>query len=101
MLAAVDVLVTGGGLCLQVWSTKSVEGVHRFLARSYRLVTGSNVADVEPTKDQLRLLHATIKRVWLLEEHIAGCNDFSFAVLVSSDRNAVALHELFLALLHR
>ncbi|EIE26840.1 putative leucyl tRNA synthetase [Coccomyxa subellipsoidea C-169] len=47
----------------KVWSTKSVEGVHRFLARSYRLVTGSNVADVEPTKDQLRLLHATIKRV--------------------------------------
>ncbi|BDA40495.1 Leucine-tRNA ligase [Coccomyxa sp. Obi] len=47
----------------KVWSTKSVEGVHRFLARSFRLVTGSNVRDVEPSKDQLRLLHATIKRV--------------------------------------
>ena len=40
-----------------------MEGVHRFLARSFRLVTGSNVQDVEPSKDQLRLLHATIKRV--------------------------------------
>jgi leucyl-tRNA synthetase len=43
-----------------------VEGVHRFLARSYRLVTGSNVTDAEPSRDQLCLLHATIKRVRLL-----------------------------------
>ena len=47
----------------QVWSTKSVEGVHRFLARAYRLVTGGNLTDAEPSRDQLRLLHTTIKRV--------------------------------------
>ena len=62
----------------QVWSTKSVEGVHRFLARSYRLVTGDNVRDAQPTKDQLRLLHATIKRVCfrinLLEDDFLQCD---------------------------
>lgn len=47
-----------------------MEGVHRFLARSFRLVTGSNVRDVEPSKDQLRLLHATIKRVRCTGDHL-------------------------------
>ena len=48
---------------MQVWSTNQVEGVHRFLARSYRLVTGDNVTEDEPSKDQLRSLHIAIKRV--------------------------------------
>ena len=58
----------------KVWNAKGVEGVHRFLARVYRLIVGyDGVADQngknpawddsEPTKEQLRLLHATIKRV--------------------------------------
>lgn len=59
----------------KVWNTKGVEGVHRFLARVYRLIVGAGVAvadggptppsltDVDPTKEQLRLLHATIKKV--------------------------------------
>lgn len=48
---------------MQVWSTNQVEGVHRFLARSFRLVTGDNVTEDEPSKDQLRSLHIAIKRV--------------------------------------
>jgi len=40
-----------------------VEGVHRFLARSYRLVTGENATENEPSKEQLRSLHIAIKRV--------------------------------------
>ena len=40
-----------------------MEGVHRFLARAYRLVTGDSLTDAPPSRDQLRLLHATIKRV--------------------------------------
>lgn len=48
---------------MQVWSTNQVEGVHRFLARSFRLVTGDNVTEDEPSKDQLRSLHVAIKRV--------------------------------------
>ena len=42
-----------------------MEGVHRFLARSYRLVTGGNVKEAEPSNDQLRSLHIAIKRVRL------------------------------------
>ena len=50
---------------LQVWSTKGVEGVHRFLARVYRLVTELPLVDDAPTADQLRLLHQCIKKVCL------------------------------------
>jgi leucyl-tRNA synthetase len=39
-----------------------VEGVHRFLARVYRIFEGG-VIEGEPSKEQLRLLHATIKKV--------------------------------------
>jgi len=52
------------------WNTRSVEGVHRFLARAYRLVidpdTGhraATVMDAEPTREQQRTLHATIQKV--------------------------------------
>ncbi|KAI8470252.1 MAG: hypothetical protein J3K34DRAFT_262668 [Monoraphidium minutum] len=46
----------------KVWSTRGVEGVHRFLARAWRALE-NGVTDEEPTRDQLRLLHATIKKV--------------------------------------
>ena len=52
------------------WSMKGVEGVFRFLNRVYRLVvneeTGevsAKVRDAEPTREQLRALHAAIQKV--------------------------------------
>ena len=52
------------------WSMKGVEGVSRFLSRVYRLAvdeeTGApapKLSDATPTKDQLRALHAAIKKV--------------------------------------
>ncbi|WP_069131379.1 leucine--tRNA ligase [Rhodohalobacter halophilus] len=51
------------------WSTKGVEGVNRFLNRSWRLFLGEgeveqlNITDVEPTLDQLKTLHEAIKKV--------------------------------------
>ncbi len=45
------------------WSTKGVEGVYRFLKRAWRLVAETPPADVPCTPEQLRLLHATIKKV--------------------------------------
>lgn len=55
------------------WSTKGVEGVNRFLAKVWRLVMeetqegdwvlSDSVAEVEPTKAQLKVVHATIKKV--------------------------------------
>jgi Leucyl-tRNA synthetase len=50
------------------WSTDDMEGVHRFLNRIWRLVVdtdsgGLAVSDEEPDRDQLRVLHRTIKKV--------------------------------------
>lgn len=55
------------------WSMSGVEGVHRFLARVWRLVMEENqegnwemcslLADVAPTSKQQKVIHATIKKV--------------------------------------
>ncbi len=51
------------------WSTKGVEGVNRFLNRSWRLFLGDgeeevlNVTDSDPERDQLKVLHEAIKKV--------------------------------------
>lgn len=52
------------------WSTKGVEGVARFLSRSYRMIADEDtgklldaVQDVELTKEQAFVLHSTIKKV--------------------------------------
>jgi len=45
-----------------VWNTNGVEGVYRFLARAWRLFA-DGVTEAAPQRDQLRLLHLTIKRV--------------------------------------
>ncbi len=58
---------------MKPWSTRGVEGVARFLARVWRLMMVENQAgqwvpsavleDVDLTRDQQRVLHATIKKV--------------------------------------
>ncbi len=52
------------------WSTKGVDGVNRFLNRVWRLLIEedsgelkSTVKDVEPSKEQLKVLHEAIKKV--------------------------------------
>ncbi|KAI4295952.1 hypothetical protein L6164_035945 [Bauhinia variegata] len=56
------------------WSTSGIEGVHRFLGRTWRLIVGSPLSDgtfedgtisvdEEPTLDQLRSLHKCIAKV--------------------------------------
>ncbi|MBL8850832.1 MAG: class I tRNA ligase family protein, partial [Planctomycetaceae bacterium] len=54
------------------WSMSGVEGVYRFLGRVWRLLVDDRaddvrlnaaVQDIEPTADQVRLLHKTIKAV--------------------------------------
>ena len=48
----------------KVWSTRSVDGVHRFLGRVWRLYEAhASGADGAPSEEQLRVLHSTIKRV--------------------------------------
>ena len=58
---------------MKPWSMKGVEGVSRFLARVWRLIMEENqagewvlsaqVQESEPEKAQLKVLHATIKKV--------------------------------------
>ena len=45
------------------WSTKGVEGVHRFLKRANRLVTESKVEERSLTKAESKSLNAMIKKV--------------------------------------
>ena len=64
------------------WDTDSIEGVHRFLRKFWRLFHDAennfSVTDLEPTKDELKVLHKTIKKV---EEDIER---FSFNTVVSA-----------------
>ena len=45
------------------WNTSGVEGVYRFLKRSWRLITESRIVDEPCTREQLRVLHYTIKKI--------------------------------------
>ncbi|OGV55946.1 MAG: leucine--tRNA ligase [Lentisphaerae bacterium GWF2_44_16] len=45
------------------WNTRDIEGVYRFLKRSWRMIAETETVNAEMDKSQLRLLHATIKKV--------------------------------------
>ncbi|MGS2725446.1 leucine--tRNA ligase [Psychroserpens sp. BH13MA-6] len=68
------------------WNTAGITGVHGFLKKLWKLYvddSGLKVTDDEPTKDQLKTLHKTIKKV---EEDI---ENFSFNTSVSTFMIAV------------
>ncbi|WP_370390585.1 leucine--tRNA ligase [uncultured Winogradskyella sp.] len=68
------------------WNTAGITGVHSFLKKLWKLYNddnGSKVTDNEPTKDNLKTLHKTIKKV---EEDI---ENFSFNTSVSTFMIAV------------
>ena len=63
------------------WNTAGITGVHGFLKKLWKLYfddNGFKVTDAEPTKDDLKTLHKTIKKV---EEDI---ENFSFNTSVST-----------------
>ncbi|WP_291870012.1 class I tRNA ligase family protein [Maribacter sp.] len=63
------------------WNTAGITGTHGFLKKLWRLYfddNGAKFTDTEPTKDNLKTLHKTIKKV---EEDIAN---FSFNTSVST-----------------
>lgn len=48
------------------WDTQGIDGVHKFLRKFWRLFNANdtfNVSDEEPTKDELKLLHKTLKKI--------------------------------------
>ena len=64
------------------WDTRGIEGTYRFVRKLWRLFYDQNgkylVTDAEPSKEELKALHKTIKKV---SEDI---EDFSFNTSVSS-----------------
>ncbi len=68
------------------WNTAGITGVHSFLKKLWKLYVDDNglkITDAEPTKDNLKTLHKTIKKV---EEDI---ENFSFNTSVSTFMIAV------------
>ena len=68
------------------WNTAGITGVHNFLKKMWKLYVGENELNVntaEPTKDNLKTLHKTIKKV---QEDI---ENFSFNTSVSTFMIAV------------
>ncbi|NRD19099.1 leucine--tRNA ligase [Winogradskyella eckloniae] len=68
------------------WNTAGITGVHGFLKKLWKLFVNENglkVTDTEPSKDNLKTLHKTIKKV---EEDI---ENFSFNTSVSTFMIAV------------
>ena len=47
----------------KTWSTRGVEGVSRFLSRTWRLFTAAPLSDAEPSREQMKVLHECIRRV--------------------------------------
>ena len=71
------------------WNTAGITGVHNFLKKMWKLYVGEsglNVNDVEPTKDNLKTLHKTIKKV------AEDIENFSFNTSVSTFM--IAINEL-------
>src|SRR5207249_4850321 len=87
---------------MKPWSMRGVEGVFRFLARVWRLMMSENqagewqlstaVKDVYPTKAQLKILHATIKKVTEDIESLSFNTAISqMMVFVNAFTNAAAI----------
>jgi len=87
----------------KTWSTRGVEGVYRFLGRVWRLFEGGT-DDVAPTTEQLRDLHACIKKVTEETEEmrfntgISAMMEFVNAATKWENRPEAALREFVLLL---
>lgn len=65
------------------WSTQGIEGVHRFLKKTWRLFHNNtnedfDISNAEPTKAELKILHKTIKKA------TEDIENFSFNTSVSA-----------------
>jgi leucyl-tRNA synthetase len=87
---------------MKPWSMKGVEGVSRFLARVWRLMMTENQAgdwelsgaikDIEPTKPQQKITHATVKKVTDDIEELAFNTAISqMMIFVNAFTNAEAI----------
>jgi len=96
------------------WSQKGAEGIYRFLARVWRLVMAENqegewelspdLAERDPSKEERRVLHATIKKVTKDIDAISFNTAISQLMictntLTASDTRPVSAIQVFLRIL--
>jgi len=87
----------------KVWNTNGVEGVHRFLARAWRLLS-EGVEDVEATTEQMKVTAAMVKRITADTEDmrfntaISGMMEFINAATKWPNKPRGALEPFILAL---
>jgi leucyl-tRNA synthetase len=91
------------------WDTKGIEGVHRFLKKLWRLfyddLKGQTWTDDEPSRDEWKILHRTIKKVQDDNERFSfntGVSSFMIAVndLTDAGCHKKKVLEKLLILLH-
>ncbi len=90
------------------WDTKGINGVHNFLRKLWRLMHDKdgnvNVVETEPTKDALKTLHKTIKKIGDDLERFSfntGVSNFMICVNELSDQkcnNKSIIEELVILL---
>lgn len=75
------------------WNTQGIDGVFKFLRRFWNLFHDSTgkftVSDAEPTKDELKVLHKTLKKIQFDIEHFSFNTSVSEFMICSNELNAL------------
>lgn len=91
------------------WDTKGIEGVHRFLKKLWRLfydeVSGQVWTTGEPTREELKILHKTIKKIQDDNERFSFNTGVSSFMIAVNELTEISCHkkdilERLLILLH-
>ena len=79
------------------WDTKGIEGVHRFLKKFWRLfadeIKGLIVTDDEPTPEELKVLHNTIKKIESDTERFSFNTGVSSFMIATNDLTDLKCHK--------
>jgi leucyl-tRNA synthetase len=80
------------------WDTKSIEGVHRFLKKFWRLFAdetkGLIVTNDEPTAEELKVLHKTIKKIEEDTERFSFNTAVSGFMIATNELTDLKCHKL-------
>lgn len=78
------------------WSTSSIEGVHKFLGRFWRLFYNDNsliVTSETPTNEELKILHTALKKVIEDTENFAFNTAISAMMICVNDLTKLGCHK--------
>ncbi len=79
------------------WDTKGIEGVYRFLKKLWRLffddLKGKVWNDEEPSREEMKILHRTIKKIQEDNERISFNTGVSTFMIAVNDLNDAGCHK--------